>query len=80
MKKILLLLAAMTAMCVQAEDYLYIEDFEIDRETLQAKVPLKAGRTCLQCVNYPCFDGIENLESDFANEGCHAFRKREEEK
>ena len=42
MKKILLLLAVMTAMCVQAEDYLYIEDFEIDRSTWQATVPLKA--------------------------------------
>lgn len=35
-------------------------------------------RLCEQCVLWPCFDGIENLESDFANEGCHAFRKREE--
>lgn len=42
MKKILLLLAVLTAMCVQAEDYLYIEDFEIDRSTWQATVPLKA--------------------------------------
>ena len=42
MKKILILLAVMTAMCVQAEDYLYIEDFEIDRSTWQATVPLKA--------------------------------------
>ena len=44
MKKFLSLLAAvlMTAMCVHAEDFLYIEDFEIDRETLQATVPLKA--------------------------------------
>ena len=31
MKKILLLLAVLTAMCVQAEDYLYIEDCVIDR-------------------------------------------------
>ena len=45
---------------------------------LGKRKPLKVGRTCLQCVNYPCFDGIENLESDFAKEGCHAFRKREE--
>ena len=43
MKKILLLLAVVfTAMCVQAEDYLYIEDIEIDRSTWQATVPLKA--------------------------------------
>ena len=37
-----------------------------------------AERLCEKCKNYPCFAGIENLESDFANEGCHAFRKREE--
>lgn len=40
--------------------------------------PIKVERSCMLCVNYPCFDGIENLESDFAKEGCHAFRKREE--
>lgn len=34
-------------------------------------------RLCLQCKNWPCFDGIEMLESDFAREGCHGFRKRE---
>lgn len=39
--------------------------------------PVIKERLCEQCCNYPCFDGIENLESDFANEGCHAFRKRE---
>ena len=39
--------------------------------------PAKAERMCEKCKNYPCFAGIESLESDFANEGCHAFRKRE---
>jgi hypothetical protein len=34
-------------------------------------------RLCEQCVLWPCFAGIEILESDFANEGCRAFRKRE---
>lgn len=37
-----------------------------------------AERLCEKCKNYPCFAGIENLDSDFAKEGCHAFRKREE--
>lgn len=39
---------------------------------------IKGPRLCLQCVNYPCFDGIENLESDFAREGCHGFKKKEQ--
>jgi hypothetical protein len=39
--------------------------------------PVIKQRLCEQCCNYPCFEGIENLESDFAKEGCHAFRKRE---
>lgn len=34
-------------------------------------------RLCLQCKNWPCFDGIEMLESDFAREGCHGFKQRE---
>jgi hypothetical protein len=42
------------------------------------KEPVKAGRLCQQCINWPCFAGIENLETDFAKEGCHAFRQRGE--
>lgn len=45
---------------------------------LGKKRPVKAERSCEKCVNWPCFDGIENLESDFASEGCHAYRKRGE--
>ena len=33
MKKILLLLAVLTAMCVQADDYLYIEDADFEEIT-----------------------------------------------
>lgn len=40
--------------------------------------PVKQERLCETCRNWPCFDGIENLETDFAREGCHAFRKRGE--
>lgn len=40
--------------------------------------PVKLERLCEKCRNWPCFDGIENLESDFASEGCHAFRQRGE--
>lgn len=28
---------------------------------------------CKNCKNYPCFDGIDNLETDFAQEGCRGF-------
>jgi hypothetical protein len=40
--------------------------------------PAKAERLCHQCKNWPCFDGIENLESDFAKEGCNSFIPRED--
>lgn len=41
-------------------------------ETPAVKLP----RLCLQCVNYPCFEGIDNLESDFAREGCHGWKRK----
>lgn len=43
-----------------------------------AAKPAKAERLCLKCENWPCFDGIENLESDFAKEGCNSFSPRED--
>lgn len=42
--------------------------------------PVKVERSCTMCANYPCFEGIENLESDFAKEGCKGFQKRETKK
>ena len=42
--------------------------------------PVKVERSCTMCVNYPCFEGIENLDSDFAQEGCKSFHKRETKK
>lgn len=27
-------------------------------------------RTCLECGNYPCFEGIDNCNTDFAKAGC----------
>ena len=42
------------------------------------KEPVKAGRLCQQCINWPCFAGIENLETDFAREGCHGWFPRAE--
>ena len=41
------------------------------------KKPVKAERLCLKCPNWPCFAGIENLETDFAREGCHGFPRGE---
>lgn len=39
--------------------------------------PVKAERLCEKCPNWPCFAGIENLETDFAREGCHGFPRGE---
>lgn len=33
-------------------------------------------RHCDKCEFYPCFDGIENLESDFASWGCHGWKEK----
>ena len=37
------------------------------------KKPVKEDRLCEKCLNWPCFEGIENLETDFARIGCHSF-------
>ena len=47
------------------------QDFTV--RPVPTKEPVKAGRLCQQCVNWPCFAGIENLETDFAKEGCHGW-------
>ena len=52
---------------------------EREQRAVRAR-PVRAARSrlCLQCVRYPCFSGIENLETDFAREGCHSFHQRVE--
>jgi len=30
----------------------------------------RPGVTCLMCTRYPCFSGIDNMSSNFAEEGC----------
>lgn len=45
---------------------------------LGTRKPVHADRTCQHCMNYPCFQGIENLETDFAAEGCHGWHPRSE--
>lgn len=37
----------------------------------QQEAPLP--RLCHRCVNYPCFRGIDNLETDFARVGCRGY-------
>lgn len=57
------------------------QDFEPPRPStfpLGKKKPAKVERTCEKCVNWPCFVGIENLETDFAKEGCHGWFPRGE--
>ena len=41
----------------------------------QQETPLP--RLCHRCVNYPCFRGIDNLETDFARVGCRGYKERE---
>ena len=41
----------------------------------QQEAPLP--RPCHRCVNYPCFRGIDNLETDFARVGCRGYKERE---
>lgn len=37
----------------------------------QQETPLP--RLCHRCVNYPCFRGIDTLETDFARVGCRGY-------
>ena len=41
----------------------------------QIRVPKVKG--CVRCLWYPCFEGIENLESDFSKT-CKSFRYKNE--
>lgn len=53
----------------------------LERERPAAKpkpIKPKARRMCETCQGWPCFVGIENLESDFAKCGCRGFRPRGE--
>ena len=47
--------------------------------TFVKMVKPKQDRLCEKCANWPCFRGIESLESDFAREGCNGWKNREEE-
>lgn len=37
------------------------------------KEKIYSDMSCRICKNYPCFRGIDNLEADFAQEGCKGF-------
>lgn len=32
-------------------------------------------RDCIECINYPCFEGINNLSCNFAKYGCQQYDK-----
>ena len=35
---------------------------------------LRKGVTCaFHCAKYPCAEGLENLSTNFAEQGCHGF-------
>lgn len=40
--------------------------------------PKRAEKLCWKCWLYPCFEGIDNMDSDFAKEGCISFKRKEE--
>lgn len=44
-----------------------------DRFGVKIKYP---ERSCKQCINYPCFTGIENCKCDFARYGCVTYIKK----
>lgn len=46
---------------------------EKEEEKLREKEYKFPLRSCKQCLNYPCFYGIENLKADFAKYGCVDF-------
>lgn len=35
-------------------------------------------KLCWKCWRWPCFEGIENMDSDFAKEGCQSFHMKED--
>jgi len=41
--------------------------------TRKAYVP----RSCSSCCKNPCFDGMENLSSDFGAEGCRKYKPKD---
>lgn len=43
------------------------------KQVTPAKHVTPLPRLCHSCVNYPCFSGIDNLETDFARVGCRGY-------
>jgi hypothetical protein len=48
----------------------------VKERPIGTKKPIKADRSCRHCVNYPCFEGIETLVTDFAREGCRGYKMK----
>lgn len=46
---------------------------EKEEERLRALEYKFPTRTCKHCINYPCFEGIENFKSNFAAYGCRDY-------
>lgn len=49
---------------------------KIEQERKRKAAPKE--KLCKKCWLYPCFEGIDNLETDFAKEGCISFHERKE--
>lgn len=47
--------------------------------TAKSQQETSQQRLCHRCVNYPCFRGIDTLETDFARVGCRGYIEREQQ-
>lgn len=45
---------------------------DIDEYGVKLKYPI---RTCQECLNYPCFKGINKCASNFAAYGCIYYKE-----
>lgn len=53
----------------------YVKSGRPRKERISREVLVKRrGMTCLMCEKYPCFRGIDNMSSNFAEEGCTGFK------
>lgn len=42
-----------------------------------ADKPVIKGKLCFSCTDYPCFEGIQNMSTDFAKEGCKRYKPKQ---
>lgn len=45
-----------------------------EKRRMGVRRPSSDSKSCKTCVNYPCFDGMASLTSDFGAEGCKGYK------